>query len=263
MKKALTYARYMWDYLKHGEFVAILSSLKYLINKRSHHSDRIIHTSVGTFFCRKNTNDFQFANYYYEWGVKKYLLDRKNKFSVFIDGGSGIGDYSVLLSRYGIRCLAFEPVENNFDVLLKNLELNNLKSKVQAFPVGLGDRNETVNFVFNPINTGASHIASFDEHANCTAVIRTFDSLLPKLNIDKAENILIKLDLEGMEVEAIRGASNFIRDYPNVTLVIEDKHTGQSPIKGILNELAQFEFNEVDKFNISAKKINKKSFNLQ
>ena len=255
MNKSLTYSRYLWDYLKHGEFVAIIASLKYLSSKHSHNSDHILQTSVGTFFCRKNTNDFQFANYYYEWSVKKYLLNHKNEFSVFIDGGSGIGDYSILLSRYGLRCIAFEPVENNFDVLLKNLELNNLKSMIQAFPVGLGDQNETVNFVFNPVNTGASHIASVNDHANCMAEIRTFDSLLRKLNIGKAENILVKLDLEGMEVEAIRGASNFIRNYPNITLVIEDKHSGQNQIKETLNQLAEFEFEEVDKFNICAKKI--------
>jgi len=255
MNKALTYARYLWDYLKHGEFVAIIASLKYVSSKRSHHSDRFIQTSVGTFFCRKNTNDFQFANYYYEWGVKKYLLDHKKEFSVFIDGGSGIGDYSILLSRYGIRCIAFEPVQNNFDALLINLELNNLKSTIQAYSVGLGDQNETVNFVFNPVNTGASHIASDNDQANCTAEIRTFDSLLPELNIDKEENILIKLDLEGMEIEAIRGASNFLRDYPNIMIVIEDKHTGQIPIKGVLNQLASFEFEVVDNYNFCAKKI--------
>ena len=85
--------------------------------------------------------------------------------------------------------------------------------------------------------------------------LRTLDSLLPNLNISLDDKILIKLDVEGMEVEAIRGASDFIRRYPNMTLMIEDKHTGQNPIKRLLIELCPFKFGEIDEYNIYAKKI--------
>jgi FkbM family methyltransferase len=253
-EKLLTYSRYFWDYLKNREFSSIIASYKYLTNKTSHSSDKIIHTSIGTFFCRKNTNDFQFANYYYEWGVKKFFLDHKNEYTVFIDGGACVGEYCILLTQFNIRCIAFEPVPKNFDVLTKNIELNNLKSKVDAFQIGLGDHNYNTKFNYNPVNTGASHIANFADMGDCTANIRTFDSLLPELNISLADNILFKLDVEGMEIEAIRGASNFIRNYPNITFVMEDKHTGEYPIRDTLRKIAPFEFGEVDEFNIFAKK---------
>lgn len=257
MKKLLTYARYFWDYFKNGDFGSIIASAKYLINKTSHNSNRIIHTSVGTFFCRKNTNDFQFGNYYYEWGVKKYLLDHKDEYSIFIDGGACVGEYSILFSRFNIRCIAFEPVLNNYDVLMKNLDLNNLKSEVKAFPIGLGDHNYKAKFIFDPVNTGASHIANITDLTDCIAEIRTFDSLLPEMNISIEDNILFKLDVEGMEIEAILGASNFIRHYPNITFVMEDKHTGQYPIKDTLNKIASFEFGAVDEFNVFARKQKK------
>ncbi|HNW55151.1 MAG TPA: hypothetical protein PKN21_12820, partial [Bacteroidales bacterium] len=80
MKKAVTYIRYFSDYLRFGDFLSILSSVKYLLNKTSHRQNRIIRTSVGWFYCRSNTNDFQFANYYYEWGVKKFIMNRINQF---------------------------------------------------------------------------------------------------------------------------------------------------------------------------------------
>jgi len=75
-----------------------VASVKYVLNKSSHSSGRTITTSAGTFFCRKNTNDFQFANYYYEWGVKKFILKRIDEFSVFIDAGACVGDYSILMA---------------------------------------------------------------------------------------------------------------------------------------------------------------------
>lgn len=256
MKRIRKYYRYFFEYLKHGDFISIIAAVRYLINKSSHGNNRIIRSSIGTFFCRRNTNDFQFANFAYEWGVKKYLLDHRNEFSVFIDGGAGVGDYSILLSRFGIRCIAFEPMSRNFSVLRKNLELNKLKQKVEAFQIGLGDENKHVRFVFNHVNTGASHIAQIAERGNCVAEIRTFDSMLGDLNIGINEKIYFKLDIEGMEDLAIKGAGNFIRNYSNVTFIIEDKHSGINTIEDALNMHAKFDFGIVDEFNIYARKIN-------
>jgi FkbM family methyltransferase len=254
MKKLKTYSRYFFDYLRHGDLLSIIASVRYLLNRTSHKKDRIITTSIGKFFCRKNTNDFQFANYGYEWGVKKFLLDNSRDYNVFIDGGACVGDYSILLTRYGLRCIAFEPIENNFRVLMKNLELNQLTGKIDAFQCGLGEENKEENFNFNPVNTGATYKASDPSQANCRAEIRTFDSLLPELNLSMNDRILFKLDVEGMETEAIRGASGFISKFPNITFVLEDKHTGQDTIQQALSEIAGFEFGIVDDFNIFAKK---------
>jgi len=257
MKKAVTYIRYLIDYMVNGNFGLIIPSVKYIINRSSHNNDRIVKTKIGRFFCRKNTNDFQFANYYYEWGVRRFVLNHKENFTVFIDGGSGIGDYTILLSKFNIRCIAFEPMKNNFEVLEKNIEINNLKSQVLALPYGLGDKNFMAQFIFNPVNTGASHISEeplTSDSIIYPADIRTFDSLLTNLRIGKTEKILFKLDLEGMEVEAILGASEFIRSYPYLTFVIETVHSGEDLIKETLSQIASFRFGKVDEFNIFATK---------
>ena len=255
MKKLKIYLRYFYEYLKHGDLLSIVASVRYLVNKSSHKKDRIIQTSIGTFYCRKNTNDFQFANYGYEWSVKKYLLEHCKEYTVFIDGGACVGDYSILLSRYGLRCIAFEPIEFNYTILDKNLELNHLADKITSFHCGLGKENKKERFVIDPVNTGASHKSTISEKSDCFGEIRTLDSLLPELHLDKNDRIFIKLDIEGMEAEAIEGAAEFIRSYPNITFVLEAKHTGQDPLKQALGEIAAFEFGIVDDFNIFAKKI--------
>jgi hypothetical protein len=99
LTKLNTYFWYLYEYMKHGDFLSVYASVNYLIFKKSHKKDRIIQTSVGKFFCRKNTNDFQFANFRYEWGVKNFILNQINEYSVFIDSGSCIGEYSILLSK--------------------------------------------------------------------------------------------------------------------------------------------------------------------
>ncbi len=255
MRKLVVYFRYFSEYFKHCDFVSIISSVRYLINRTSHKSNRIINTTVGTFFCRKNTNDFQFANYAYEWNVKKFFLDHLADYTVFIDGGSCIGDYSILLSKHGIRCFAFEPVPDTFSVLYKNLELNNLQSVIHAFPYGLGVENARVDFVVNSVNTGASHIARNGKPGNCKVNIRTFDSVFNDLNLLPEDRILFKLDVEGMEAEAISGAATFIQSFHNITFIIENEHSSMEMVKETLSGIAVFEYGVVDKFNFFAKKL--------
>jgi FkbM family methyltransferase len=250
-----TYFWYFYEYIKHGDFQSVYAAAKYILFKKSLNKDRIIQTSVGKFFCRKNTNDFQFANFRYEWGVKKFILNHIHEYSVFIDAGSCTGDYAILLTNYNIRSIAFEPIAANYQVLIKNLELNNMIRKVKAFQVGLGDENKLVSFKFDQVNTGASHLNKEDPKVGCQVELRQFDSFLTELNLDKNEKILFKMDVEGMEPEVLKGAANFIRQYPNITFVLEEKFTGGAQIKSVLNELGRFEYGMVDKCNMYARKI--------
>ncbi len=255
MRQLITYGRYFFEYLKHGDIRSIVASVRYVLFKQTHKDDRVIRTSIGTFFCRNNTNDFQFANLGYEWGVKKFILKRKNEFSVFIDAGSCIGDYCILLAKMGKRCFAFEPVADNVKTLMKNMRLNDLQDTVRILPYGLGEYNYQTSYHFDPLNTGASRLFKEKKKGENKAEIRRLDDLMPGLGIGKQEGILMKLDIEGMETEALRGAMEFIRFFPEITLIIEDYHSGQFPITDTLNEIAVFEFGRVDRLNIYAKKL--------
>lgn len=255
MKKLQTYFWYLLEYLRYGDFLSVIASANYLINKKSHRHDRIVKASTGKFFCRKNTNDFQFANFRYEWTVKKFILDRLSAFDVFIDGGACTGEYCIWLSQNSKRCIAFEPIPDNHQIILKNIELNNLSDKISVFPFGLGDRNRQAKFAFDPVNTGASHISTNGSQNQLISEIRTFDSFLPTLNLNPEERILFKLDVEGMETETIKGAANFISRFSNILIVLEVKHSGREKVIEILNSLAIFEIGDIDEHNIFAKKI--------
>jgi len=227
----------------------------YVLFRKSHKKNRIITTSIGKFYCRAHTNDFQFANYYYEWGVKRFIIRQLPNYDVFMDIGACIGEYSLLASNSGLRCLAFEPVESNYEVLKQNIELNHKTDLISAFNHGLGSQSETVHFYFNPVNTGASHFTSEAKISNCKASIVTLDSIIDQFNLKKSDRILIKLDIEGMEPAAIQGAARFINSFDNIMIVAEDKHSGECPIRLALSQIASFEFGKVDQYNISARKF--------
>jgi len=254
VKKLNTYFWYFYEYIKHRDFLSLYASANYVLFRKSHANDRIIQTSVGKFFCRKNTNDFQFANFRYEWGVKKFILNHIHEYSIFIDGGSCVGIYPILLSKYNIQSIAFEPVATNYEVLVKNLQLNNLTNDIKAFHIGLGDENKLVRFRLNPVNTGASHIDRENNSDSLSTELRMFDSYLQELNVGKEEHILFKLDVEGMEIEVLKGAAKFIAQYPNITFILEEKFSGKDHIKSVLNELGSFEYGTIDQYNMYAKK---------
>jgi FkbM family methyltransferase len=254
MNKLLTYTRYFYDYFTHGELWAIVASARYLFFRTSHNTDRTIHTRTGKFFCRKNTNDFQFANYYYEWEVRKFMLSQSRRPEVFIDCGACIGAYSVLMAKQGARCYAFEPVKENFEAMVNNIKLNNLENKIIAYNFGLGAESGKASFVFNPVNTGASHVTDNLHESDFHIDIRTFDSMVPELGIRETDHVILKLDVEGMETQVLRGAYQFIRNHPNLTIVAEDKFSSQEAIREILYEMAKFRYGKVDENNIFARK---------
>jgi FkbM family methyltransferase len=259
MKKLTTYLRYLRDYLKHGDIISVLCSVRYILYGKSHSKDRRIKTSIGRFNCRKYTNDFQFANKFYEWGVKKFVLAQHGRYNVFIDGGACIGEYSVLMANYMDRCIAFEPVTSNYKNLVENIGLNHFGNKIKGMQVALGDESREVYFVFNPVNTGASHKSAGNVPSDYLVQQHSFDYLLPQLEILPSDRILFKLDVEGMESEAIRGATEFIKNHNEMLFIIEDKLSGDENIRETLSRIANFEFGFIDDYNIFARKTNNKN----
>ena len=253
--KMLTFLRYIKDFLKHQEYRFIFIAIRYWILGRPQKEDLMYRSSLGTFLTRKGTQDFMFANYAYEWNVKRFILKHHQKFNIFIDIGTNIGTYSFLLARKGLKCFAFEPVKENYEALLINIQINNMQASIQPFNFGLGDRDYNADFIYDPVNTGASHLAHNGDkgiHEQC--YLWSFDSVYPSLNLLKEDRIFVKMDVEGMEIEVLNGARKFLTEFPNVFLIMESIHSGEMAIKNALLKNGDFEFYKVDHFNFASKK---------
>ena len=129
-----------------------------------------------------------------------------------VEVGSNIGAHTVFIARdicpHG-KVFAFEPRRLIFQMLCANIALNGI-ANVHAHELALGSREQTITEgrfpVAENVNAGAFAIGSIagDEE---TIAMRTLDSFAPKLpRID-----LIKADVEGFELEVLRGAEALIR----------------------------------------------------
>lgn len=119
------------------------------------------------------------------------------------------------LARIGGRVVAFEPVQANYDRLLTNVRLNRL-SNVQAEKLGLADEEETVVVRRDSRGSGNTSLASTGNISEHIQLVR-FDDWVRDSDVHRVD--VLKLDIEGAEVKALRGMSEAIRRFRPVLIV--------------------------------------------
>jgi FkbM family methyltransferase len=127
---------------------------------------------------------------------------------VYIDVGANIGYFVCLMRSRGKHVIACEPLPKNTEYLFANL-LANGWSDVEVLPVGLGSQPRIVGLYGE--GTGASLVpgwAGAPSRASSTIPINTLDNLLGDRFRD--ERLLIKIDVEGGELDVLKGAHGLL-----------------------------------------------------
>jgi len=86
-----------------------------------------------------------------------YYKNRKN-YKIAFDIGANIGLDSIILNKFGYEVHAFEPDQQSYSILLKNIELNSCKN-IHSYPKAISNYKGVANFVRVKGNTTASHIS--------------------------------------------------------------------------------------------------------
>lgn len=138
---------------------------------------------------------------------------------IIIDIGAHIGYYtrifSKLVGKKGV-VYAFEPEEENFNLLKKNVK--NLKN-VKIIKKALSDREGFIDFYVSQNNTGLHSVLPSDLRKNKISMpAQTLDSFVENEKIQKVD--LIKMDIEGGEPFALAGAKNLLRQ-PSLMIIME------------------------------------------
>jgi FkbM family methyltransferase len=134
---------------------------------------------------------------------------------VFVDAGANQGEFSIAAAKVVPRgrVIAFEPVTEYRQRLAENVRINAL-GNVDIMPVALGEQTGAL-----PIYDQQAAFSDGTRHEGLpslfpskgrsrpveTVPIRRLDDVLMQLGIDKVD--VIKLDIEGAEWMALRGAA--------------------------------------------------------
>lgn len=143
---------------------------------------------------------------------------------LFVDVGANFGWYSLLFSlcsESAGRVVAIEPEPGNLRLLHKNIAVNNAANIfVIASGVGADDRFAELSLSTN-WNPGMHSLRDdVNSHGKVKIEIRTLDSILKKF---PGEIDLLKMDIEGFEVDALMGASETLARTKNVLIEFTPK----------------------------------------
>jgi FkbM family methyltransferase len=139
---------------------------------------------------------------------------------VVVDVGAAFGFYSILASRNvgeAGRVIAIEPQPDNFGLLNLNIRLNKL-TNVTTLNYAVYSKEEEL-----PLYSSYSILSERSEKNKMDFVKvkgYTLDYLLRDLNGIKKAN-WIKIDVEGAELDVLRGAHNILSESNNLFLLIE------------------------------------------
>lgn len=133
--------------------------------------------------------------------------------AVLFDIGANAGYFTLLGCRKGAKVIAFDPVQSNVEAISRNLSLNRFDNAIVE-QIALSNRNGEAAFVIES-NNANSHLANVDiTHAKSNMVqqivipVMTLDDYC---NINSLQPTVIKLDVEGAEVDVLLGADLTIK----------------------------------------------------
>lgn len=152
--------------------------------------------------------------------------------SVFYDLGANIGFHSLLANRYISKgkIYAFEPLPSNAALFNEHLRLNKKlisNDNIQFFPIAISDKEKDIRFSNDPVQKdGNTYVNSSPVYSNAADHIevkaRSIDELLKD---GFAAPDIIKIDVEGAELEVLKGAVDTLQQYkPYLLLATHDYH---------------------------------------
>lgn len=151
--------------------------------------------------------------------ARRLLTEILNPGSVVVDAGANIGVYSQLLSRLvgaGGMVHSFEPAPDNFARLrTATADLPNVRANQLAVSDTTG---EQLLYVSDALNIDHRTYPLKGEARRTIKIhsIRVDDYFKPKEGAD-----LIKLDIQGYELHALRGAERVLLEHPKIKLLLE------------------------------------------
>jgi len=159
----------------------------------------------------------------YEPDMTEKILHVLELGDTFIDLGANEGYFSIVASKKigkSGKVYCIEPQERLWSIILKNLQLNEIYN-VQLIPYAASDKKEISEMILTPsVNTGSSGLVKSGRN-RIWAKQRIVTTTLDELINSNVKVKLLKVDIEGFEFFALRGAESILRNGQIENLIIE------------------------------------------
>jgi len=153
--------------------------------------------------------------------VINYLKARPSQGGVFLDIGAHIGFYAIGLASKFERVIGFEPSPFQFEFFEKNKNINELIN-LEALNVGVSNVNANEREFFVMGRSGGGNSLHCLPGQNPMYSLKVSTVTIDSLSLSDVR--LIKIDVEGHELEVLEGASSTIQKFrPNILCEVWDK----------------------------------------
>ena len=222
------YISYMWNkYLKHKEKIM---KKKQIIEIKKF--GKYAEVKIGRYkivLDRSEFHDFQMLKIFksgliYEPEVSSYIMKNLKLGETFMDIGANNSYYTVLAAGLvgpNGKIISIEQSPNVFRRLMHNVRVNNLPNVV-TLNIALSDHDGKAMLYLNKESEdGLASLIKDDQVQSLGEVeLKRFDHLF----IDEKISI-VKMDVEGSEINIIRGMENYLRSHKEVKIIMEWNHS--------------------------------------
>lgn len=163
--------------------------------------------------------------YLYDWEILALSKD-----DVVVDGGAYVGDSILEMKEYlgelPKKVFAFEPDKNNASRIFSYFT-DKEKKQISVINAGLYCSDGTMSF-----SASGTLGSAISENAEDTIMVQALD-----MHSEFNSATIIKMDIEGCELEALRGGGNLIRENrPNLAICIYHRSRDLIDIYKFLNK---------------------------
>ncbi len=204
---------------------------------------------VNSYYGIKLNSNYDDATFkFYMTGTygDNYWKHIKNKIKpfIFLDIGANQGLYTIgaAMNKYCLACFSFEPVSKTFELLKKNVIVNDLSSKCYLINKAITSKS---GFYKISIKTNHSGVATMHPRNNLVDKINNNTETIEAIscvelndlitNKDKVE-LIVKIDVEGLEMDVIKELlkTQVAKEIMEIYFEVDDRWVNYSDIEVLL-----------------------------
>lgn len=165
----------------------------------------------------------------YEMGTIYFLKKVLRENDIYLDVGANIGVLCIAASKFVGRngkVYAFEPEMEMFSILQENVKLNRLEN-IYCYNIACGSSKQKMLIYKNlVVNRGsASLIKPQGDSSGVEVLVETLDDFVQTKHIGDVR--MVKIDVEGWELEVLKGAKALLSRSKAPIICIEYSHLHQ------------------------------------
>jgi FkbM family methyltransferase len=194
-------------------------------------------------------------------------IEKMEPGKTFWDIGANVGIYSIYAAKkQNVNVVAFEPSLLNLEILLRNVLVNDLNSKITLIPLALSNKNAVQQLFMSKsdfIWGGAHNSMGKNVGQDGKELLKPIISSQISISMDSCLEVFglkqpdyVKIDVDGLEMMVLSGGEKTFQKVRSVLIEVDKAFEGQSAnVSKFLTSLGFIRLNNLDNLKLDENQI--------